>query len=135
MRLPLSDELRQAFAAKDARAIAALYGDDAMLLLPGREPVRGRAAIERVMGEDAKDPGFSLDLVNELTDASGSGEMAYTRGSFRAAFTHPLTRQVQTVAGTFLQILRKDTEGRWVIIEDISCPGVTSPLDPTPGES
>jgi uncharacterized protein (TIGR02246 family) len=123
MRLPVQDALLAALAAKDARRIADLYANDAMFFMPGRPVVEGRDAVERVMSEDLEDPNFSLDLRDQKTEVSASGDMAYARGTFRVSFTIPQTREVQSVGGNYLQVFRKNADGNWKVVEDISSPG------------
>lgn len=123
MKLPILAEIVAAFQAKDPARIAGLYARDAVFVTPGRPPIVGREAVARIMAEDLRDPGFHLDLAEEKIFVSASGDMAYARGAFRASFTNPRTREVESVAGTYLQVFRRQPDGAWEIAEDISSPG------------
>jgi uncharacterized protein (TIGR02246 family) len=123
MKLPIQAEIVAAFEARDADRIASLYAEDAVFFTPGRPATIGRAAIAEVMIEDLQDPGFALELVGQTTLVAASGDLAYARGTFKASFTNPQSRQVQSVGGTYLQVFRKRTDGSWEILEDISSPG------------
>ncbi len=123
MKLAVHAEIVAAFRARDPARIAALYAEDAVFFTPGRSPVVGREAVGRVMAEDLEDPGFSLELADQETRVSASGDLACTRGTFRASFTNPQTGEVQTIGGNYLQVLRKNSDGSWEIVEDISSPG------------
>jgi uncharacterized protein (TIGR02246 family) len=122
-------DLIAALKARDPARIAGLYADDAVFVTPGRAPVIGRKAVAEIMVEDLKDPGFSLELTERTSRMAVSGDLAYSRGTFTASFTNPETGQVQSIGGTFLQVLRKQEDGGWQILEDISSPG------PPPGEA
>ncbi len=116
-------DLIAAFKARDPARIAGFYADDAVFVTPGRGPVVGRKAIAELMVEDLKDPGFSLELADQTSRVAASGDLAYSRGTFTASFTDPQTRQVQSIGGTYLQVLGKRDHGGWEIVEDISSPG------------
>ncbi len=122
MKFPIHAELIAAFAARDAARVAGLYAEDAMFFTPGRA-VAGRSAILEVMTADFEDPGFDLELHEEQAAMSSSGDLAYTRGNFRASFTDPGSRKVEIVGGNYLQIFRRKPDESWEIVEDISSPG------------
>ncbi len=126
MTLPGNADLIAAFEARDAARIASLYAEDAAFFTPGRPPVSGRAAIEDLMVEDLRDPGFGLTLTEQKSSVSASGDLAYIRGTFSASFTNPQTQQVQSVDGYYLQVLSKDADGSWKVLEDISSPGASA---------
>jgi uncharacterized protein (TIGR02246 family) len=122
-------DLIAAFKARDPARIAGFYADDAVFFTPGRAPVIGRKAVAEIMVEDLKDPGFNLELTEQISRMAVSGDLAYVRGTFIASFTNPQTGQVQSIGGTYLQVLGKPEGGGWQILEDISSPG------PPPGEA
>lgn len=126
MTLAVLDEMLEAFKARDAERIADFYADDAVFFTPGRPPVEGRDAVAKVMAEDVKDAGFSLDLNNQKVQVAASGDMAYARGTFRVSFTNPSTQQVESLTGNFVQVLRKEDDGSWKVVEDISSPGAVA---------
>jgi len=114
-----------AFKAKDAARIPGFYSDDAVLAMPGRAALTGREAVAKAIGEDVKDPAFALDFTNEKTDVAGSGDIAYTRGTFRVAYTNPQSKKVENVAGNYVTIFKKQADGSWKVVEDISSPGAS----------
>jgi uncharacterized protein (TIGR02246 family) len=123
MKLPIHNDLVAAFHARDPARIADLYAADAVFVTSGRPPVEGRDAIEQVMREDLQDPGFKLALTDEKTIVSAAGDLAYSRGTFQASFTNPHTSDVQTIGGNYLQVLQKQDDGAWKVLEDISSVG------------
>jgi uncharacterized protein (TIGR02246 family) len=119
----IQSDLIAAFRARDPARIADFYADDAVFVTPGRAPVIGRKAVAEIMVEDLKDPGFNLELTEQTSRMAVSGDLAYIRGTFTASFTSPQSGQVQSIGGTYLQVLGKQEGGGWQILEDISSPG------------
>jgi uncharacterized protein (TIGR02246 family) len=119
----IQSDLIAAFRARDSARIADFYADDAVFVTPGRAPVIGRKAVAEIMVEDLKDPGFNLELTEQTSRMAVSGDLAYIRGTFTASFTNPQSGQVQSIGGTYLQVLGKQEGGGWQILEDISSPG------------
>ncbi|CAA9305789.1 MAG: hypothetical protein AVDCRST_MAG90-96 [uncultured Microvirga sp.] len=119
-------DLIAAFRARDPARIAGFYAVDSVFVTPGRPPVIGRQAVAEVMVEDLTDPSFNLELTEQTSRMAASGDLAYSRGTFTASFTNPQTGQVQSIGGTYLQVLGKREDGSWEILEDISSPGPPS---------
>lgn len=123
-----------AFKAKDAARLTAYYAEDAVVATPGRAAASGRDAIARINGDDMKDPAFALDFTNEKTDVAASGDLAWTRGTFRVAYTDPATKKVQKGAGSYVTVFRKQDDGSWKAVADYAVPGAAeaSPTLPLP---
>jgi ketosteroid isomerase-like protein len=95
-----------AWSAMDATALANLFAEDGFVLSSGHEPVRGRAAIEmfyrRQGGPLALRPfAFGMDE-----------QVGYIIGGFAGIAGQPDT-------GKFTLTLRKDGDGRWLIVSDM----------------
>jgi len=116
-----------AFKAKDAARAASYYAEDAVVMIPGRAVATGRAAVEKAIGEDLGDPNFTFDFTNAKTDVAASGDMAYTRGSFRVTYTDPKTRAKASEAGSYVTVFRKGSDGAWRAVADISTPSIPIP--------
>ena len=104
----------KAYGAADAKALAALYADDAVLLAPGAPPVHGRAAIEQFFTKDAaaaKAAGAVFAL-NPKTDVGVSGNMGWESGTYKVTVKGAV---VET--GKFLSVSRKK-DGKWLYIRD-----------------
>ena len=108
----MNRDFAAALNAKDAKAAAALYTEDAVLVPPGEPLVRGRAAIEEYW-RGAIEAGGVRDVSAETIDALSSGALGYELGSF--AFTvngpdgAPLTER-----GRYVELLRREPDGRWL---------------------
>lgn len=116
--------LVEALEAKDGARVATYYADDAVLITPGRTPLEGREAIAQMFEQDMRDVGFSLHLADQRTEMSSAGDMGYTRGTFRASFTNSQTRNIESIGGDYVQVFRRQHDGRWNVVQDIASPGL-----------
>ena len=109
-----STSWEKAYNGGDAKAVAALYMQDALLLPPGASGVRGRAAIldyftKDVAGSKAAGAVFAL---NPKTDVGVSGNMGWESGTYKVTVKGAV---VET--GKFLSVsLKKD--GKWLYLRD-----------------
>ena len=104
----------KAFNGGDAKAMAALYADDALLLPPGASGASGRAAIlefftEEIAGAKAAGAAFAL---NPKTDVGVEGNMGWESGTYKVTVKGNV---VET--GKFLSVSRK-MDGKWLYIRD-----------------
>lgn len=102
----LDDLFEDAYAARDADALVALFEDDAVVLAPGGEQRRGRRAIAGLAQEF-----WTLDAayVSEVLGVVDTGDVALvlTRWS--------LSRRDGTVAdeGSAIDVARRQPDGTW----------------------
>ena len=104
----------KAYNGGDAKAVAAQYADDALLLPPGASGVSGRAAILEFFTKDiagSKAAG-AVFVVNPKTDVGVSGNMGWESGTYKATVKGAV---VET--GKFLSVSRKK-DGKWHYIRD-----------------
>lgn len=104
----------KAYNGGDAKAVAALYAEDALLLPPGASGVSGRAAILQYFTKDIADSKaagavFALD---PKTDVGVSGNMGWESGMYKVTVKGAV---VET--GKFLSVSRKK-DGKWLYIRD-----------------
>jgi uncharacterized protein (TIGR02246 family) len=142
-----AEEIRQteagmlaAWKARDAAKAASYYAEDARFVAPGQAPAAGRAAAQAAFETYVKDSNFSIDFTNEKTDVARSGELAWTRGSYRLTYTDPKTRAKASEAGSYATVFRRGKDGSWKAVEDIASPGAavespTLPLPPPKGDA
>ena len=108
----MNRDFAAALNAKDAKAAAALYAEDAVLIPPGEPLVRGRDAIEEYW-RGAIEAGGVRDVSVETMDALSSGSLGYETGSFVLTATGPDGEAV-TDRGRYVELLRREPDGRWL---------------------
>ena len=109
-----STSWEKAYNGGDAKAVAALYAEDALLLPPGAPVVRGRAAILEYFTRDiagARAAG-AVFVVNPKTDVGVSGDQGWESGTYQVTVKGTV---VET--GKFLSVSRKK-DGKWLYLRD-----------------
>ena len=99
-------DYESAWRKKDAAALAALFTEDGFVLSNGSPPVRGRAQIEKhYLGAGGP---LALRAVAFATE----GSLGYIIGGFAR-------EKGQPDRGKFTLTLRKESDGRWLIVSDM----------------
>jgi ketosteroid isomerase-like protein len=80
--------------------------------------VAGKAAIREFVVKSFQTPGFSISWKTTTVAVSSSGDIAYTTGTNRVAFSAPDGRQV-TVEGKAVEVWRRERDGAWKCVIDI----------------
>jgi uncharacterized protein (TIGR02246 family) len=97
----------------DVATVLGLMADDVVFMVPGREPF-GKAefaALSRGM------EGVQFEGSSEIVELQVLGDWAWARNRIRVTVTPP-GGQAMTRAGYTLTILRKESDGRWVLARD-----------------
>jgi uncharacterized protein (TIGR02246 family) len=94
----------------DADALAALYTDDAMLLPPDHEPIKGRVAIGQFWHQGT-DEGLEVTTLR----LEVSGDLAYLVGRYRL----PATEEEPADSGQSVLCLKRQRDGSWKVTTDI----------------
>ena len=104
----------KAYNGGDAKSVAALYAEDALLLPPGAPGVSGRAAIQTFVTKDiaSSKAGEAVFVINPKTDVGVSGNMGWESGMYKVTVKGAV---VET--GKFLSVSRKQ-DGKWLYIRD-----------------
>ncbi len=113
----LSDYAR-AWAANDAESLSRLFAPEGMALPNGQPPARGADSIRRVYSQGAGSP-----LALRPIAFASSGDLAYVVGGFGPTPDAP-------DLGKFTLVLRKEGDGRWLILADMDNSNV--PVQPVP---
>src|SRR6476620_11558880 len=104
----------KAYNGGDAKSVAALYAEDALLLPPGAPGLSGRAAILEFFIPDiagSRVAGAVIAL-NPKTDVGVSGNMGWESGTYKVTVKGAV---VET--GKFLSVSRKKN-GKWLYLRD-----------------
>jgi ketosteroid isomerase-like protein len=125
----------KAYNGGDAKTIASLYAEDALLLPPGAPGVKGRAAILEFATKDiagSKAAG-AVFVVDPKTDVGISGGMGWESGTYKVTIKGAV---VET--GKFLSVSSKKG-GKWLYIRDTwnadgspAAPAPAAPATPAP---
>lgn len=110
----VTDAYVKAALAGDADGLSALYTEDAVLMDNGAPAMKGRAAIGEFM--KSYPPVTSFD--HEIDDIDGAGDVAYVRGHWTIEITPPEASPI-TMVGKYIEIRRRQPDGRWLIAADI----------------
>jgi uncharacterized protein (TIGR02246 family) len=94
----------------DADALASLYADDAVLLPPDHEPVRGRAAIGEFWRQGT-DQGLEVTTLTVEVD----GDLGYLVGRYHL----PATDEEPADSGKYVMCLKRQRDGVWKLTADI----------------
>lgn len=125
-----STSWEKAYNGGDAKAVAALYAEDALLLPPGASGVSGRASILEFFTRDiagSKAAGAVLAL-NRKTDVGVSGNMGWESGTYKVTVKGAV---VET--GKFLSVSHKKN-GKWLYLRD-TWNADAPPAPPTPPQA
>jgi ketosteroid isomerase-like protein len=110
-----------AATSKNADSVAAYWTDDARVLMTGQPVISGKSAIREMVAGTMKIPGFHVTWTPDSAVVSRSGDLGYTYGT--NAFTVPdSTGKLVTTPGRYLTVWRKEADGRWRCVYDISNP-------------
>ncbi len=119
----------KATGSKDVEAFTAFYAADASILNPNEPIVTGKQAIHDALKPMFADPHFSLALMPTRVEVSKSGDMAYTEGPYKFAFSDIRGNKFED-EGKFLTIWRRLPDGAWKVVEDTMNSDL--PLPPPP---
>ena len=106
--------------AKDVAKAKTYYAPDALMVLPGYSPFKGIDAISAVYDGIGKDSAGKFDANNESVVVSG--DMAYAQGTYTNSYTDSETNRVTNDQGYYLVVYRKQADGSWKIVQDVSSP-------------
>lgn len=126
------NQWNQDFVSKDVDKLAAHYADDAVLMIPGMPAVTGKEAIHTALKQMETDPAMLLAFHASKMDVSKSGDLAYTRGTYTLKMTDPESKQVVSEQGSYVTTYRKQADGTWKAVVDISTSEPPLPLPPAP---
>jgi uncharacterized protein (TIGR02246 family) len=109
-----------AMKRQDARAIAEVYADDGVFVLPSGDSVKGRAAIEQLMRDrfSRTGPVVGGTLTQDTLVAAGS--MIYEWGHAEIAMGGRANLSASRVTARYLTVWQRDASGRWRIIRNLS---------------
>jgi uncharacterized protein (TIGR02246 family) len=106
-----------AFVAGDAAGAAALFADDAVLLLPGIPALNGRAEIQQALAGAFAAVKYQ-SIVAEIDEVQYFGDYALERGT--TVMTYTVGGQTRVDQGKYMVAWTRGPGGTWLIHRDVS---------------
>lgn len=119
--IKLSEEWSKAASTKDVEKVTSYWADDAILISAEQPVLEGKNAIRQMVEESFKMPGFNISWQPKNVVVSESGDMAYLIEDSQVSFSDS-TGKVMTMQNKAVSIWRKDANGSWKNVVDISTP-------------
>jgi uncharacterized protein (TIGR02246 family) len=128
----LEKGMRKAANDKDAAAFAGNFVTDAVMMTPGKPPMRGQEAIQAGLKELLSDPNFKIDFASDRVEVANSGDMAAARGSYTLTVTAPATKAAMEDKGSYMTVFRKQKDGAWKAVLDCDVSETPAPAPAAP---
>jgi uncharacterized protein (TIGR02246 family) len=106
----------RATAEGDLTTLGHLMAEDVVFLRAGEPPLRGRGAFMDASREAFKY--IQIEASGEIQEIQISGEWAYCWNHLNVNATHRESGRIVRRTGPTLSILRKGSDGAWVIVRD-----------------
>lgn len=107
---------RHAMVQEDLDGMLKLVTDDAVFLVPGQPPVRGKQQFAELF--EAARGQFRIELESEFDEISLHDDWAYVCSRLAVAMTPKTGGEPVHRAGHTLTILHKQPDGRWAVARD-----------------
>jgi len=111
-----------ALNGKDWAAVKGLYAPDAVMITPESAPFQGTQAISAEYDRLAADPAVQFKGTAGAIQVSASGDLAYADATYKMTYTNPKTSKVDSGNGYCIWVFRKQSDGSWKIVRDVSSP-------------
>jgi|SRR5215469_1416477 len=105
----------EATQANDIQKVLSLMSEDVVFLVPGRPPMRGRAAYEAAAS--AAPPGLRFEGKSEVQEIRVAGDFAWCWTQLSVVATMPGAKPMRR-SGHTLSVLQRQPGGRWQLIRD-----------------
>jgi ketosteroid isomerase-like protein len=120
----------QAFSRKDLAGYLAFVDSTASIQQPNAPTVTGTAAIRALIEGFYALPNLSGTWQPTSVEASRSGDLAYSTGTYELSFNDPSGKPV-TERGKYVEIWRQQADGSWKMVvesfnSDLPLPGAAS---------
>ena len=120
-----SAEINKAFnETKDFKAyVRDYYAEDATILYPNSDAIKGREAITAALSGFGSD----LNVTPTVLDVNGSNDLAYVYGTVKME----TNAKVEIDHGKYIEVWKKQKDGKWQVIYDIFNTSVPMAADTT----
>ena len=103
-------------------SILSFWTDDARVISPGEPVLTGKDAIRAMVTRSFAIPGFRISWQPEHAVVSAAGDLGYSVGTNRIVVPDSSGKTL-TIDGRYVTVWRKQADGRWRCVEDISNAG------------
>jgi uncharacterized protein (TIGR02246 family) len=110
----------QAWSSKDLDKAVSFYADDAIVMDPNMPAVIGKENIRAFIKRIFADTAFEVQYQINRVDVAKSGDLGYTQGTLTSTMTDPTTGKPMSDRGTWLTVRKKQADGSWKIVQDVS---------------
>ena len=117
--MKLSKEWSDVAGTGDVDKTLSYWADEALVMSAGQPTLKGKAAIQQMVEESYKMPGFRISWQPQSVEVSESGDMAYMIENSQISFTDSTGKAV-TLKNKGVTIWRKQPDGSWKNAVDIS---------------
>lgn len=114
----LDDDWSRVAATRNPDSVAAFYAADAIAYPPNEPVAVGRDAAKKVWAAYFADSTYSISWKTAHAGVAGSGDLAFTAGTYEDSFIGPDGTLV-TGTGKYLCTWAKQPDGTWKAIHDI----------------
>jgi uncharacterized protein (TIGR02246 family) len=121
--MQLSKEWSEAASSGDVDKVLSYWADDAIMMTAAHPTYKGKDAIRKMVEESMTIPGFSIRWQPVSVEVSESGDMAYLIENSQVSYTDS-TGNAVTQRNKTVSIWRKQADGSWKNVVDISTPGL-----------
>lgn len=104
--------------SKDVDNTVSYWSDDAVVMSPGEEPVKGKEALKKMVAGMNSIPGFSISWKSSDVHFSPDGQMAYMYGENMVSMNDSAGNKI-SIPGRGYTVWKKDVEGNWKCVVDI----------------
>ncbi|MCU7551381.1 DUF4440 domain-containing protein [Chitinophagaceae bacterium LB-8] len=129
--MQLSREWSQIASTGDVEKTVSYWSDDAYMVSAAQPPLKGKQAIRQMVIDSYKIPGFRISWQPQSVEVSESGDMAYLIENTQVSFSDSTGKTV-TQHSKAVSIWRKQSDGTWKNVVDISTPDATQNQETTP---
>jgi uncharacterized protein (TIGR02246 family) len=106
--------------SKDLEKIVSHYTDDASVMITNMPEMKGKDAIRAGLKPLLGDKNISLSFTPMSVEASKSGDVAYSHGTYTMTMTNARTKRPVTEKGKYVTVYKKQADGSWKAILDIN---------------
>jgi uncharacterized protein (TIGR02246 family) len=112
-----------ATAAGDVDTVLGLMAEDVVFLVPGQAPMRGRSTFESDLRRLLAT--HRIESEGDIQEVQISGDLAYCWTMLAVRVVAPAGGDPVSRSGSALSILRKQSNGAWIVVRDPNLLAVT----------